>query len=127
MVQVTPTASTAFGFDTIYRPANLQPGDYIRFEYDPSKQSRIYDVANLSDGRLLVEISPPVPTGSILNHFCIYRINPNSGNQIILNVKKPTGTTGQPLTGFLKPQYMSDDLEKNFTTIIQKLAAEGTI
>jgi hypothetical protein len=127
MVQVTPTASTAFGFDTIYRPANLLPGDYIRFEYDPSKQSRIYDVANLSDGRLLVEISPPIPTGSILNHFCIYRINPNSGNQIILNVKKPTGTTGQPLTGFLKPQYMSDDLEKNFTTIIQKLAAEGTI
>jgi hypothetical protein len=127
MVQVTPTASTAFGFDTIYSPANLQPGDYIRFEYDPSKQSRIYSVANLSDGRLLLEISPPIPTGSILNHFCIYRINPNAGNQIILNVKKPVGTTGQQLTGFLKPEYMSDDLEENFTTIIQKLAAEGLL
>ena len=127
MVQVTPTGSTAFGFDTIYQPANLQPGDYIRFEYDPSKQSRIYGVTNLSDGRLLVEISPPIPTGSILNHFCIYRINPNAGNQIILNVPKPAGTTGQQLTGFIKPQYMSDDLEKNFTTIIQKLVAEGTI
>jgi hypothetical protein len=57
----------------------------------------------------------------------MYRVDPNSGNQIILNVKKPTGTTGGALTGFIKPQYMSDDLEKNFTTIIQKLSAEGTI
>jgi hypothetical protein len=127
MVQLTPTASVAIGFSTIYQPANLLPGDYIRFEYDPSKQSRIYDVANLSDGRLLIEISPPIPTGSILNHFCIYRINPNAGNQIILDVKKPVGTTGALLTGFLKPQYMSDELETNFTTIIQKLAAEGLL
>jgi hypothetical protein len=127
MVQLSPTASTSFGFDVIYQPANLQPGDYIRFEYDPSKQSRIYSVDNLSDGRLLVEISPPIPTGSILNHFCIYRINPNVGNQIILNVKKPTGTTGQSLTGFLKPQHMSKELEDNFTTIVQKLAAEGLL
>jgi len=127
MVQLSPTASTAFGFSTIYLPANLLPGDYIRFEYDPSKQSRIYDVANLSDGRLLIEISPPIPTGSVLDHFCVYRINPNAGNQIILDIKKPAGTTGQQLTGFLKPEYMSDDLEKNFTTIIQKLVAEGTI
>jgi hypothetical protein len=127
MVQLTPTASTAFGFNTIYSPANLQPGDYIRFEYDPSKQSRIYDVANLNDGRLLIEISPPIPTGSILNHFTIYRINPNAGNQIILNIKKPVGTTGQSLTGFIKPQHMSKELEDNFTTIIQKLAAEGLL
>lgn len=127
MVQLTPTASTAIGFSTIYQPANLLPGDYIRFEYDPSKQSRIYSVANLSDGRLLVEIVPPIPTGSILDHFCIYRINPNSGNQIILNAKKPEGTTGQPLTGFIKPQYMTKELEDNFTTIIQKLAAEGLL
>ena len=127
MVQLTPTASIAIGFNVIYQPANLLPGDYIRFEYDPSKQSRIYDVANLSDGRLLVEISPPIPTGSILNHFCIYRINPNAGNQIILDVKTPVDTTGQPLTGFIKPQYISKELEDNFTTIIQKLAAEGII
>ena len=54
-------------------------------------------------------------------------MNPNAGNQIILNIKKPDGTTGQPLTGFIKPQHMSKELEDNFTTIIQKLAAEGTI
>jgi len=127
MIQITPTASTAMGFNTIERSANLLPGDYIRFEYDPTKQSRIYSFGALNDGRTTMEINPPVPSGSNLNHFCVFRVNPNAGNQIILNIKKPTGTTGQPLTGFIKPQYMSDDLEKNFTTIIQKLAAEGTI
>jgi hypothetical protein len=127
MIQLTPTASITQGFDAIYLPANLKPGDYIRFEYDPTKQSRIYNIGVLDDGRTTVEINPPIPTGTILNHFCVYRINPNAGNQIILNVKKPPGTTGQPLTGFIKPQYMTKELEDNFTTIIQKLAAEGTI
>jgi hypothetical protein len=127
MVQLTPTASTTIGFNTIYLPSNLLPGDYIRFEYDPSKQSRIYSFGALSDGRTTIEINPPIPTGSNLNHFCVYRINPNSGNQIILNIKKPEGTTGQPLTGFIKPQHMSKELEDNFTTIIQKLAAEGLL
>lgn len=127
MVQLTPTASTSFGFNTIYLPSNLLPGDYIRFEYDPSKQSKIYSFGSLDDGRITIEINPPIPTGSNLNHFCVYRINPNSGNQIILNIKKPPGTTGQPLTGFIKPQYMTKELEDNFTTIIQKLTAEGTI
>jgi len=127
MVQLTPTASIAFNFNTIYQPANLLPGDYIRFEYDPSKQSRIYNFGALSDGRTTIEINPPIPTGSNLNHFTVFRVNPNAGNQIILNIKKPEGTTGQPLTGFIKPQHMSKELEDNFTTIIQKLAAEGTI
>ena len=74
-----------------------------------------------------LKIVPSVPSGSILDHFCVYRVNPNAGNQIILNVAKPSGSTGQPLTGFIKPQYMSKELEDNFTTIIQKLATEGTI
>ena len=126
MVQLTPTASTAFGFNLINFPANLQPGDYIRFEYDPSKQSKIYNVGTLADGRITLEINPPIPTGSILDHFCVFRVIPN-GNYVILNVKKPPGTTGQPLTGFIKPQYISEELENNFENIISKLNAEGTL
>ena len=126
MVQLTPTASFNFGFSTIYTPANLKPGDYIRFEYDPTKQSKIYNIGTLADGRTTLEIYPPIPTGSILDHFCVFRVIPN-GNYIILNIKKPEGTTGQPLSGFIKPQYASQELEDNFENIIQKLAAEGTI
>ena len=125
--QVTPAASATFGFSNITLPFTPQPGDFIRFEYDPSNVHTIYENMITTDGNLALKVVPPVPSGSILDHFCIYRINPNAGNQIILNVPKPTGTTGQPLTGFIKPQYMSKELEDNFTTIIQKLVAEGTI
>jgi hypothetical protein len=126
-LQVTPTASAAFGFSNITLPSTPQPGDFIRFEYDPSNIHIIYENMTTTDGNLALKVVPPVPSGSILDHFCIYRINPNAGNQIILNVPKPSGTTGQPLTGFIKPQYMSKELEDNFTTIVQKLAAEGLL
>ena len=125
--QVTPAASATFGFSNITLPFTPEPGDFIRFEYDPSNVHTIYENMTTTNGNLALKVVPPVPSGSILDHFCIYRVNPNAGNQIILNVLKPTGTTGQPLTGFIKPQYMSKELEDNFTTIIQKLVAEGII
>jgi hypothetical protein len=124
-LQALSTASV--GFNNITSLAQIRPGDYIRFEYDKTKQSKVYNVSSITGGYVYLEIKPPIPSGSILDHFTVYRINPNAGNQIILNVPKPTGTTGQSLTGFIKPQYMSKELEDNFTTIIQKLAAEGTI
>jgi hypothetical protein len=125
--QVTPTGSIAFNFNNIYLPFTPQPGDFIRFEYNPSKVHTIYENTITTEGSMSLKIVPSVPTGSILNHFCIYRVNPNSGNQIILDVKKPNVTTGTPLTGFIKPQYMTKELEDSFTTIVQKLAAENTI
>ena len=125
--QVTPTASLAFNFSNITLPFTPEPGDFIRFEYDPSNVHIIYENMTTTDGNLALKIVPPVPSGSILDHFCLYRINPNAGNQIILNVPKPSGTTGQQLTGFIKPQYVSQEIENNFTTIIQKLAAEGLL
>jgi hypothetical protein len=125
--QITPTASIAFGFNNTYLPFVPQPGDFIRFEHSPSKVHTIYENTITSEGSMSLKIVPSVPSGSILDHFCVYRINPNAGNQIILNIAKPTGSTGQPLTGFIKPQYMSKELEDNFTTIIQKLAVEGLL
>jgi hypothetical protein len=125
--QVTPAASTAFNFSSITLPFIPQSGDFIRFEYNPNNVHIIYENTTTTDGNLALKVFPPIPSGSILDHFCMYRINPDAGNQIILNVPKPVGTTGQPLTGFIKPQYMSKELEDNFTTIIQKLAAEGLL
>jgi hypothetical protein len=109
------------------RPFNVQPGDYMRFEYNPEKTFTVYEIITDGEYNLSLRLNKDIPTGTNINNFVIYRVNPNNGNQIILDVKKPTGTTGQSLTGFLKPQYMSKELEDNFTTIIQKLAAEGTI
>ena len=126
-LQVTPTASLAFNFSNITLPFTPEPGDFIRFEYDPSNVHIIYENMTTTGGNLALKVVPPVPSGSILDHFCIYRVNPNAGNQIILNIAKPSGSTSTNLTGFIKPQYMSKELEDNFTTIIQKLAAEGII
>lgn len=126
--QLTPTQS--LNFNNITSPSQILPGDYIRFEYDKTKLSKVYNVSTytlLGIGVAQIDINPPVPSGSILDHFTIFRINPNAGNQVILNVPKPAGTTGQQLTGFIKPQYASQELEDNFTNIIQKLSAEGLL
>ena len=131
--QLMPTASTNFGFSTITQPFQPKPGDFIRFEYDKSKVHTIYEIGtadtgsgtNIS-GSLTLKVRPGIPSGSIIDHFCLYRIVPN-GNYIILDIEKPAGTTGQPLTGFIKPQYISKELEDNFENIISKLNAEGTL
>jgi hypothetical protein len=98
--QVTPTASTTFGFSNITLPFTPEPGDFIRFEYDPSNVHVIYENMTTVDGNLALKVVPPVPSGSILDHFCLYRVNPNAGNQIILNIKKPEGTTGATFNRF---------------------------
>lgn len=114
-------------FSNITNVFHPQPGDYIRFEYNPLKTYKIYDVITNGDNSLIFKLNKGILEGTNINNFVIFRVNPNSGNQIILDVQKPTGTTGNPLTGFIKPQHMTKELEDNFTTIVQKLAAEGTI
>ena len=129
MVPKTPTASLSplIGFSNITNVFHPRPGDYIRFEYNPLKTYKIYEVVENGDENVIFRLNKEILEGTNINNFVIYRINPNTGNQMILNVQKPPGTTGDPLTGFIKPQYMTKELEDNFTTIIQKLAAEGTI
>ena len=110
-------------FSNIILPANIQPGDYIRFEYDPTKQAKIYNIGNLSDGRTTIQIHPAIPTGSKLDHFVIYRVV-KDGNYVILNVSKNPGAN---LTGFLQPKYITQELNDNFSNIINKLEADGLL
>jgi hypothetical protein len=123
MVQLTPTASLSMSFSPIIFPANIQPGDNIRFEYDLSKTSKIYDISSLDDGRTTFKIYPAIPTGSKLDHFVIYRVV-NDGNYVILNAKKESGGS---MTGFLKPKYISKTLQDNLPTIINNLKRDGVI
>ena len=126
--QRTPSASLSISFNEITSPFNPSSGDYIRFEYNPLKTFNIKNIlVDNASSNLVLDLGQSIPTGTNINNFVIYRLNPNAGNQLILNVPKPPGTTGQPLTGFIKPQYMSKELEDNFTTIVQKLAAEGLL
>lgn len=123
MVQLTPTASLSMSFSPIIFPANIQPGDNIRFEYDLSKTAKIYEISSLDDGRTLLKILPAIPSGSKLDHFVIYRVV-NDGNYVILNIKKEAGGT---MTGFIKPKYISKTLQDNLPDIINKLKKDNVI
>lgn len=123
MVQITPTASLSMSFSNIVYPANIRPGDYIRFEYTPLKQSKIYEVNTLNDGRLAFKIFPAISSGSKLDHFVIWRAV-DDGNYITLNVKKQSA--GQ-ISGWLKPKHMSQELHDNFTNIVNKLETSGLL
>jgi hypothetical protein len=122
-IQNTPTASLSMSFSSIILPANIQPGDYIRFEYDLTKQSRIYEVGSLDDGRVTIKIFPAVPYGTQLNHFVIYRVV-KDGNYVILDVPKNYSAN---LTGFLQPKYITKELKDNLPNIINKLEADGLL
>jgi hypothetical protein len=122
-VQLTPNSALSMSFSNIILPANLEPGDYIRFEYDPNKQAKIYNIGNLSDGRTTIQIHPAIPTGSQLNHFVIYRIV-KDGNYLIVNEPRVSGAN---LTGFLQPKYITQELKDNFSDIVNKLEADGLL
>ena len=123
MVQLTPTASLSMSFSPIILPANIQPGDNIRFEYDIDQVAKIYEIGSLGDGRATFKILPAIPTGSKLDHFVVYRVV-DDGNYVTLNVKKEY--PGQ-ITGFLKPKYMSKSLTDKLPDIISNLKKDGTI
>jgi hypothetical protein len=122
-IQITPTASLSMSFSPIIYPSNIQSGDYIRFEYDPSKQSKIYEVNTLNDGRTTFKIFPAIPTGSKLDHFVVWRVI-DDGNYVTLDVKKPASGT---MTGWLKPKYLSKEMQDNFNNIVNTLETSGLI
>jgi hypothetical protein len=121
-IQSASAAVYSASFSQINLPFQVQSGDYIRFEYNIDKVYNITDV-NETNG-LYLTVVPPIPTGSQLNHFVLYRIV-NDGSYVILDVKKQY--SGNSFSGILQPKYTSQTLQDNYSNIIQKLTAEGTI
>lgn len=122
-IQITPSASISWNFSPIIYPANIQPGDYIRFEYNPQFMSRIYEINNLEDGRYAFKVYPPFPSGVETDHFCIFRME-NNGKTVTLNTIKPPG--GQ-ITGILRPKNISEEFKLKIPSIIDKLKTDGLI
>jgi hypothetical protein len=130
---------------------NVQPGDYIRFEYNKNNVFRIVGVdfwSNFTTGStgfgslnptlwgdqyIVWKISPPLgtsPKGTAmqLNHFNIYRIV-NNGSYIILDVPRtdPNSQTGTFTSGILQPEFSSEDLVNDYNKIITTLTEKETI
>jgi hypothetical protein len=99
-----------------------QAGDFIRIEYNPDKVFNITKVE--ATDRLYLTVVPPIPTGSFLDHFALYRII-NDGTYIILDVNKVQA--GSSFTGIIQPQYVSQTLKTNYNDIIQNLTSKGLI
>jgi len=120
-IQETPVSSSTFGFSDIGLPFQVEPGDYIRFEYNKNK---VYNITNVkTSNRLYLTVYPSIPTGSVLDHFCLYRII-NDGTYVILDVKK---TQSIDINGFLIPQYVSSDITNNLDKITADLRNKGLI
>lgn len=122
---------------------NLQVGDNIRFEYNPSMY---YKIVNIGTGafitdpnnltKLYIDIAPsllPNPSGSditaitssiVTDHFSIYRIE-NDGRSVILNV--PNTSEGTAYSGILQAEYSSEELVSNFDKLIIDLSQKEII
>lgn len=111
-----------FGFNKITEAFVPQVGDFIRIEYNPDKVFNITKVETTD--RLYLTVVPPIPTGSILDHFVLYRIV-NDGTYVILDVNKQQA--GSSFTGIIQPEYISQTLENNYSNIIQDLTQKGLI
>jgi len=124
VIQSASTAITSFGFSIPTLPvSDIAVGDYIRFEYNKNYVHNITEVTNTVDGNLALKVVPPVISGSILDHFVLYRIV-NDGTYVILDVKKNSAGS---FSGILQPEYISQELKDKYSDIIQKLTLEGVI
>jgi len=101
--------SLAFGFNPIRLPFVPVAGDYIRFEYSPTKTHKILQ-ANNTQGTLILKLTGNIDETYILDNFVIYRII-NNGQYIILDVKKNTEAgVDQAFTGVVSAEFPSENL-----------------
>jgi hypothetical protein len=126
-VQILPSSSIEFDYQQPSYPLNIQPGDFIRCEYNPNQVATIVEVTavNESPSRTCLKIFPPViPSGSTLNHFTIYRVI-NDGSNIILNVPKPV--RGNSFSGVIQPEFVTKELVNKYDKIIVDLTEREII
>jgi hypothetical protein len=126
-VQILPSSSIEFDYQQPSYPLNIQPGDFIRCEYNPDQVATIVEVTavNESPSRTCLKIFPPViPSGSTLNHFTIYRVL-NDGSNIILNVPKPV--RGNSFSGVIQPEFVTKELVNKYDKIIVDLTEREII
>jgi len=115
-------AMLTWGFSPVSLAFQPQAGDFIRIEYNPDKVFNITKVE--ATDKLYLTVVPPIPSGSVLNHFCLYRIV-NDGTYVILDVNKVQ--SGNSFTGIIQPEYISQTLKDNYSNIIQDLTQKGLI
>jgi len=131
LIQVLDSASIEAGYSQPQIPfGQIQPGDYIRFQYNENFVHRIIAVTEVN-GFASFLITPSLnPNGGFnnqyidINHFVIYRII-NDGTCVILKVPKPI--QGNSFSGIIQPEFVSQELVNNYDKIITDLTEREII
>jgi hypothetical protein len=112
---------------------DIQPGDWIRFEYN---KNQVYNIYQVSQGNNYVELRITPSLSNItdedsqtinVNHFVIYRVI-NDGTYVVLDVKKDAlNSEGESYTGIIQPEFISIELKGNYDKIITDLTQKNII
>jgi hypothetical protein len=70
-----------------------------------------------------LQLDGNIPNGTNLSYFLLRRYI-NDPSNIILDLNKPAGASSG---GILKPEYVTDSINKNLDSIIQNLKSKGLI
>ncbi len=112
-------------FHPIFTPLTFEPGDEIRFEYNPNKTHRIFKVEQGNE--FAIFITPGLSQSTVVNHFTHYRIVKNGGYLIINQEKNNEAGTLQPFQGIILPQFLTEQLRKKEDKLILDLKEAGII
>ena len=110
------------GFNPISLDFEPQLYDEIRFQ---GIEDLAYSIINVtsSNGQLQLRLDGDIPNGTNLSYFLLRRYVDDPSN-IILDLNKPAGASSG---GVLKPEYVTDNINKNLDSIIQNLKSKGLI
>ena len=110
------------GFNPISLDFEPQLYDEIRFQ---GIEDLAYSIINItsSNGQLQLRLDGNIPNGTNLSYFLLRRYVDDPSN-IILDLNKPAGASSG---GVLKPEYVTDNINKNLDSIIQNLKSKGLI
>jgi len=110
------------GFNPISLDFEPQQYDEIRFQGIENLAFGITNVTS-SNGQLKLQLDRNIPNGTNLSYFLLRRYV-NDPSNIILDLNKPAGASSG---GVLKPEYVTDNLNKNLDSILQNLKSKGLI
>jgi hypothetical protein len=105
-------------------PFTLKSGDQIRFEGDENQLYYIQQInAQSGSASFNMVLDRDIVNGTNVNSFLIRRFIPHP-NYVTLNAPASLFVSS---SGFLFPEYITNELQQNFDTIIQNLKEKGLI
>ena len=115
------------GFDSVVDVASFNVGDQLRFENDENKVytiNRIISSSTQTNNReTYMLLDRPLLSNINLDYFLLRRFIDDPTNIVVQGIKAAGGTGA----GSIRPKYIEKELNKNMSSIVQKLNRENSI